>query len=251
MNVRTVPCLADNYAYVVEHDGHAVVIDPSEADPVLSALDGLVLDAVWLTHHHWDHVGGLPGLLAEHRVPVVGSRHDLDHGRITGQTIAVVDGNVLSFCGHDVRIHTVPGHTLGAIALEVAGNLFTGDTLFAGGCGRVFEGTMAMMRASMAKLRALDPALRVWCGHEYTVNNLEFALSLTEEPAVSARLAEVRASRARGEPTVGRTLADELATNPFLRWDTPAVRAAAARIGADPADPDAVFSALRGAKDRW
>ncbi|MDP2307274.1 MAG: hydroxyacylglutathione hydrolase [Pseudomonadota bacterium] len=261
MNVRTIPCLSDNYAYVLVQDGHAVVIDPSEEGPVTvalgdPALGGLVLDAIWLTHHHWDHVGGVEGLLAEHPVPVVGSRYDLDQDRIIGQTVAVDDGATLPFGGMTARIHTVPGHTLGAVAIEIAGNLFTGDTLFAGGCGRVFEGTLPMMRASLAKLRALDPALRVWCGHEYTIKNLEFAEAMSAEagvpePAVSARLAEARAQRARGETTVGHPLADELATNPFLRWDAPAVRAAAARMGADPDDPDAVFAALRNAKDRW
>lgn len=260
MNVRTVPCLTDNYAYLLVHDGRAVVIDPSEAPPVEQALGAdaagtLSLAALWLTHHHWDHVGGLPQLLARGPVPVVGSRYDLDQGRIAGQTVAAGEGTPLSFAGQAARIHLVPGHTLGAIAIEIGGHLFTGDTLFAGGCGRVFEGTMPMMRASLAKLRALDPALRVWCGHEYTVKNLEFAEALTTEngvpePAVSARLAEARAQRARGEPTVGHPLAHELATNPFLRWDAPAVRAAAARMGADPDDPDAVFAAVRHAKDR-
>lgn len=254
--VRAVPCLSDNYAYLLVQGDHAVVIDPSEAPPVEGALAGLTVDAVWLTHHHWDHIGGVPALVADRAVPVVGSRYDLDQGRIAGQTAAVDEGGTLSFAGHTARIHAVPGHTLGAVAIEIGGHLFTGDTLFAGGCGRVFEGTMPMMRASLAKLRALDPALLVWCGHEYTIKNLEFAEGLitvdgAPEPAVTARLAQVRAMRARGEPTVGHPLAEELATNPFLRWDAPAVRAAAARMGADPDDADAVFAALRGAKDRW
>ncbi|MES2638756.1 MAG: hydroxyacylglutathione hydrolase [Myxococcota bacterium] len=257
MNVRTVSCLTDNYAYLLVHDGRAVVIDPSEGPPVAAAVDaeGVSLGALWLTHHHWDHVGGLPDLLARAAVPVVGSRYDLDQARIDGQTVAADEDTVLFFGGHTARIHLVPGHTLGAIAIEIGGHLFTGDTLFAGGCGRVFEGTMPMMRASLEKLRALDPALRVWCGHEYTVKNLEFAAALTAEngepePAIAARLAQARAQRARGEPTVGHPLADELATNPFLRWDAPAVRAAAARMGADPQDPDEVFGAIRHAKDR-
>ncbi|MDP2315125.1 MAG: hydroxyacylglutathione hydrolase [Pseudomonadota bacterium] len=251
MNVRTVPCLTDNYAYLLVQDGHAVVVDPSEAAPVLAALDGLVLDAIWCTHHHWDHVGGIPALLAHRAVPVVGSRYDLEHGRIDGQTAGVGAGDTVRFGSHVARVHTIPGHTLGAIAFEIDGGLYPGDTLFVGGCGRVFEGTMAQMRGSLATLRALDPALRVWCGHEYTVKNLEFAESLAPEPEVVERLADMRAVRARGEPTVGRPLAAELATNPFVRWDAPPVAAAAARLGADPADPDAVFAALREAKDRW
>ncbi len=251
MNVRTVPCLADNYAYLLVHEGHAVVIDPSEAGPVLDALEGVTLDAIWCTHHHFDHVGGVPELLARFDVPVVGSRYDLDHARIPGQTVAVDDGDIVPFDATVATVHAIPGHTLGAVAFEIAGHLFTGDTLFAGGCGRVFEGTMPMMRASLQKLAALDPALRVWCGHEYTVSNLAFAESLAPEPAVVARLAEMRALRARGKPTMGHPLADELATNPFLRSMAPPILAAATRLGADPTDPDAIFGALRHAKDQW
>jgi hydroxyacylglutathione hydrolase len=251
MKVLTVPCLSDNYAYVLVQDGHAVVVDPSEAAPVLAALEGLTLDAIWLTHHHWDHVGGIEALLARGAVPVVGSRHDLAEQRIHGQTVAVGQGDTVRFGALEGRVHDIPGHTLGAIAFEIGGALFTGDTLFAGGCGRVFEGTMPTMRASIDRLAALDPALRVWCGHEYTVKNLEFAQALAPEPAVAARLDAARALRARGEPTVGHPLADERATNPFVRWGAPAVQAAAARLGADPTVPDEVFGALRHAKDRW
>lgn len=250
MDVRPIPCLADNYAYLLVRDGHAVVVDPSEAAPVLAALGELVLDAIWCTHHHWDHVGGVPELAARFGVPVVASRVDADRGLIDGQTTAVDDGDAVPFGPLTAAVHAIPGHTRGAIAFAIDGELFTGDTLFAGGCGRVFEGTMPMMRASLAKLRALDPALRVWCGHEYTVKNLEFACSLAADPAVFHRLDDARARRARGEPAVGDPLAIERDTNPFLRWDAPAIRAAAARLGADPADPDAVFGAVRHAKDR-
>lgn len=246
MDVRPLPCLLDNYAYLLVRNGHAVVVDPSEAEPVLDALDGLVLDAIWCTHHHGDHVGGVPGILARHDVPVVGSRYDLDRRRIPGQSTGVGDGNVVTWGDVRAKVYEIPGHTLGAVAFEVDGHLFTGDTLFAGGCGRVFEGTLPQMRASLATLRGLDPALRVWCGHEYTVKNLEFAEQIAPEPTVTRRLADARARRARGEPTVGDPLAVELATNPFLRWDAPAVRAFAHAT-----DPDAVFAAVRTAKDTW
>lgn len=251
MDVRPIPCLADNYAYLLVRDGHAVVVDPSEEAPVLAALDGLALDAIWCTHHHFDHVGGVPALAARFGVPVVGSRHDAAHKRIPGQTVVVDQDDTVAFRGVPARVHAIPGHTLGAVAFEIDGELFTGDTLFAGGCGRVFEGSLPQMRASLALLRALDPKLRVWCGHEYTVKNLEFAQDLAPEAAAGLRLDQARDRRAHGEPTVGDPLAVELATNPFLRWDAPAVRAAAARLGADPTDADAVFAALRGAKDRW
>lgn len=250
MDVRPIPCLADNYAYLLVRDGHAVVVDPSEAAPVLAALGDLVLDAIWCTHHHWDHVGGVPELAERFGVPVVGSRHDRDEGRIAGQTVAVDEGDALDVLGERATVLAIPGHTLGAVAFVTPEHVFSGDTLFAGGCGRVFEGTMPQMRASLAKLRALDPRLRLWCGHEYTLKNLAFAEALAPEPAVSARLADARARRARGEPTVGDPLAVELPTNIFLRWDAPAVQAAAARLGADPNDPDAVYAAVRQAKDR-
>jgi hydroxyacylglutathione hydrolase len=251
MHVRPVECLQDNYAWVISQDGHAVVVDPSEAGPVLAALDGLVLDAIWCTHHHADHVGGVQEIVARHPVPVVGGEYDRNHGRIPGQTLAAADGELLRTGRFTARVHTIPGHTLGAIAFETDGDLLTGDMLFAGGCGRVFEGTMPMMRASLARLAALHPRLRIRCGHEYTVKNLEFAVAIAAEPAAATRLEAAREKRAAGKPAVGEPLAVELETNPFLRWEAPNVRAAAARLGADPQDPDAVFAAIRHAKDRW
>lgn len=250
MNVIPIPCLADNYAYLLEQDGHAVVVDPSEAGPVLAALAGLTLDAIWCTHHHWDHINGVPGLLERHAVPVIGSRHDHDQRRIPGQTIAVEAGDTVPFGPFQAHIRAIPGHTLGAIAFQIEGELFTGDTLLAGGCGRVFEGTLPMMQASLAQLRSLDPTLRVWCGHEYTVKNLEFAQSQAPDPAVSARLGAARAQRAQSLPTVGSTLAEEVTTNPFLRWDDPAIIATARRLGALDDGPAEVFGAWRTAKDR-
>lgn len=251
MNVRPVECLQDNYAWVISQDGHAVVVDPSETAPVLAALDGLVLDAIWCTHHHHDHVGGVLGLLKHFPVPVVASTYDAEHGRVPGQTLAAGDGEVLRTGRFSARIHAVPGHTLGAITFETKTDLFTGDTLFAGGCGRVFEGTMPMMRASLARIAALSPTLKVRCGHEYTVKNLEFAVEYANEPATVARLQDARGRRATGLPAVGDPLQVELDTNPFLRWDAPALREVAARREADPTDPDAVFAAVRRAKDRW
>jgi hydroxyacylglutathione hydrolase len=244
MRVVPVPCLQDNYAYLLVFPDRTIVVDPSEAAPVLAATDRV--DAIWCTHHHWDHIGGIEALVERFGCPVVGSRYDAEQGRIPHQTVALDDGDL-----HEgARIHHIPGHTLGAIAFEVGEHLFTGDTLFMGGCGRVFEGTMPMMRASLERLRGLAPELRVWCGHEYTSKNLEFALEIAPAPAVAKRLAQARAQRAAGEPTVGGTLAEERATNVFLRWDAPEVRDAAARMGADPSDPDEVFGVVRRAKDK-
>jgi hydroxyacylglutathione hydrolase len=256
MRVIPIPCLKDNYAYlVIDGHGQAVVVDPSETDPVEAALAhaSVKLAAIWLTHHHWDHVGGVDALCAKRDgLPVLGSAYDLERARIPRQTRGLREGDALSFDGKPVQILEIPGHTLGAIAYVVDGCLFSGDTLFVAGCGRVFEGTMPMMQSSLAKLRALPETTLLYCGHEYTVNNLRFALSL--EPgagAIEEPLARATARRARGEATVPSRLGDELAINPFLRWDTAALIAAARRRGASDASPAGIFAAIRKAKDEY
>jgi len=247
MQVIPVPCLSDNYAYLVIANGRAAVVDPSQADPVLRAIDEhrVKLSEIWLTHHHWDHIGGIEPLIEECPIEQVrGSQYDADHQRIPRQTDALSDGDSFDFAGVTVDIAEIPGHTLGAIAFIAEGNLFSGDTLFIAGCGRVFEGTMEMMSRSLAKLRSLPPDTKVWCGHEYTVNNLRFAKTIEpENPEVERALQEAIAVRAAGEFTVPGRLDRELAINPFLRFDEPTV--AAGR------DPVASFSAIRGAKDSF
>ena len=255
MQIHAVPCLQDNYAFLVCAGEQTVVVDPSEAQPVEAALAayGRTLSAIWLTHHHWDHVGGIEALCdAREGLPVLGSAYDLEHGRIPRQTRGLREGEPLTLDGHAVELLEIPGHTLGAIAYVVEGCLFSGDTLFLAGCGRVFEGTMAMMQASLAKLRALPEDTRVYCGHEYTEANLRFAASVEpRNEAVAQRLSAVRGVRARGAPTVPATLREERQTNPFLRWDAPEAIAFATReTGAD-ASPAAVFGALRRAKDAF
>ncbi len=247
MKVVPVPCLSDNYAYLVIQDGRAAIVDPSQADPVLRAIDeaGVKLSEIWLTHHHWDHIGGIEPLIEECPIENVrGSTYDADHKRIPRQTDALSDGDSFDFGSASVDIIEIPGHTLGAIAFISEGNLFSGDTLFLAGCGRVFEGTMAMMSESLSKLRTLPVDTQVWCGHEYTVNNLRFAA--TVEPNnqdVASALARASATRETRGFTVPGRLGNELATNPFLRFDDPAV--AAGR------DPVASFTALREAKDAF
>jgi hydroxyacylglutathione hydrolase len=222
VQVSIVPCLKDNYAYILHQAGSdvAAVVDASEADPVLSALErhGLRLGAILATHHHPDHVGGnaelvrrFPGVL------VYGSAHD--KGRIPAQNEFVSDGDDIEVLGARFRCLLVPGHTLGAVAYYGDGSVFTGDTLFAAGCGRLFEGTAAMMYESLnRRLGELPDATRVYCGHEYTESNLRFAAHVEpDNPAVKERAEKVAALRARGEPSIPSTLAEERATNPFLR----------------------------------
>jgi len=247
MQVVPVPCLRDNYAYLVIQNGRAAVVDPSQADPVLRAIDQarVKLSEIWLTHHHWDHIGGIESLIEDCPIEHVrGSKYDADHDRIPRQTDALSDGDSFDFGGVSVDIVEIPGHTLGAIAFISEGNLFSGDTLFLAGCGRVFEGTMAMMSQSLSKLRTLPDDTKVWCGHEYTVNNLRFAATVEpSNPEVAQALAQAIATREANRFTVPGLLGHELATNPFLRFDDPAV--AAGR------DPVASFTALREAKDTF
>lgn len=247
MQVIPVPCLSDNYAYLVVQGRLAAVVDPSQADPVLRAIDEhrLKLTEIWLTHHHWDHVGGIEPLIEECPIKHVrGSRYDAEHGRIPRQTDALADGDSFDFGGARVDITEVPGHTLGAIGYVTEGNLFSGDTLFIAGCGRVFEGTMEMMSESLAKLRALPTDTKVWCGHEYTVNNLRFAQTVEPDNVdIDTALREAIRAREAKRFTVPGRLETELATNPFLRFDVPSV--AAGR------DPVTAFAAIREAKDQF
>ncbi|WP_437674405.1 hydroxyacylglutathione hydrolase [Sorangium sp. So ce131] len=250
MLILPVPCLSDNYAYLVAADGRreAIVIDPSEAAPVVAALEraGLGLSAIVNTHHHHDHVGGNEALRERYGdVPVFA--HASDVGRVPAQTVRVEEGKPVEVAGLTLQPLHVPGHTLGAVSYCVEDAVFTGDTLFIAGCGRMFEGTPEVMHASLSKLAALPGHTRVFCGHEYTVNNLRFAETVEpDNQAVRDKLAAARAARERGEPTVGSTIAEELATNPFLRCSEPSVRDRFP--GQTPPD---VFAAVRRAKDNY
>ena len=244
--VHPVRALKDNYVYLLvdEELGTVVAVDPGEAAPVAAAVQrlGVRLAGVWNTHHHWDHTGANQEL-AGPGIEVVAS--DPDWGRVPGQTRRVVDGERWSWAGEEVEAMLIPGHTLGHVAYRVGDNVFPGDTLFGACCGRLFEGTPAQMVTSLGRLRALPDATKVWCGHEYTLGCLRFAV--TVEPgnqALAARLARV--SAAPEAWTVPLSLVEERATNPFLRWDAPAVRAWA---GTD--DDVSTFAAVRRAKDVW
>jgi len=254
--IEVVPCLRDNYAYLVFRRGEprALVVDPSESAPVLAALErlGLELAGILCTHHHRDHVGGNEELLrAFPSAAVFGSRTDAT--RIPGLTDVLDDGDEREHAGFAFRVLHVPGHTRGAIAYRLGDAVFTGDTLFVAGCGRLFEGTPEQMHASLnEKLARLPPETKVYCGHEYTLKNLEFAAHV--EPgneAIQEKLARVRAARARGEPTVPSSIAEERATNPFLRCDRPAIRARMAPELGTSSEPVDVFAAVRRAKDTF
>jgi hydroxyacylglutathione hydrolase len=256
MQVTVVPCLTDNYAYVLLAPGskRAVVVDPSEAEPIERALDrlGVTLGAILATHHHGDHVGG-NSALAQRFPGIKVFGHASDRGRIPAQTDFVEHGAAVDVEGLSFRALHIPGHTLGAVAYAGEGAVFTGDTLFAAGCGRLFEGTPAQMYESLnVTLAALPESTLVYCGHEYTASNLRFAAHLEpENAAVSAKAARVAELRARGLATVPSTLAEERATNPFMRVNSPAIiESVSSRLASD-RSPAAILGAVRAAKDNF
>ena len=226
MRVVPVPCLKDNYAYLVidEASGTAAIVDPGEAKPIARAVarEGVRLVAIWATHHHADHVGGVPELVdsVPGSLEVICHASDKERGRVPRATKGVNEGDVVTLGPIKAKIIHNPGHTTGAISywIEADPTVFTGDTLFAAGCGRLFEGDAPMMHASFAKLAALPPETKVYFGHEYTAANLKFAAAAEPDNADVAKRAEsVAARRAAGEWTTPSTIAEELATNPFLR----------------------------------
>ena len=249
VEIEIVPCLSDNYAYLVKSGDSCAVVDPSEAAPVKAALarKGWTPTHILNTHHHLDHCGGNLDLKAEFGAIVVGPAKDA--ARIPGIDVGVDESTGWEFDGHAVQVLDVPAHTSGAITFVIAGNAFTGDTLFSVGCGRLFEGDAAMMVTSLAKLTALPDTTQVWCGHEYTDSNCKFALSI--EPgnaALQARARAVAGLRARGVPTIPVSMGEEKATNPFLRTGSGEIRKS---LGMETADTVAVFAEIRERKNNF
>jgi hydroxyacylglutathione hydrolase len=251
--IHAVPAFKDNYIWMIEDGGNAVAVDPGDAAPVERFVDerGLSLSAVLATHHHMDHVGGLVALARRFGCETFGPASE----EIAGLDHRLAEGDRIDVPGIGLSLETIdiPGHTAGHIALFGGAMVFCGDTLFACGCGRLFEGTAAQMVASLGKLARLPGGTRVYCGHEYTLANIRFAEAADPgNGALAARQARESAKREKGAPTLPTTIAEELATNPFLRCDDPAIIASAARHAGRPlTDRVEVFAALREWKNSF
>lgn len=261
LDILPLPALADNYIWTLSPDNGAgdhlpmAVVDPGEAEPVLAELERRParLSAILVTHHHPDHTAGIETLLRHTEAPVYGPARE--SRPIPGLTHPLREGDRITPEGLDTAFEVieVPGHTAGHIAYYGDDMLFSGDTLFFAGCGRLFEGDAGQMRASLAKLRALPDATRVYCGHEYTEKNLAFAAAVEPDNAdIALQIERARRLRAEGHPTPPSSIGLEKRINPFLRWDQPAaVAAAASHAGGELPDPDAVFATLRRWKDEF
>jgi hydroxyacylglutathione hydrolase len=253
LQVVPVAAFKDNYVWTLRNASHAAVVDPGEARPVLDYLkrERLTLAAILATHHHPDHVGGIAELRGSFDVPVYGPKNE----PIATLTRPVSEGDTVSIpeLGATFSVLDIPGHTRAHIAYYGAGSLFCGDTLFACGCGRLFEGTAEQMYASLKKLAALPDDTRVYCGHEYTLANIGFAKAVEpDNAALEQREARDRQLRAEGKPTLPSRLGEEKATNPFLRCLEPAVIESANKyLGKRVADPVRVFAAIRDWKNQF
>ena len=249
--VTAIPAFADNYIWLLSNGGsRCAVVDPGDAKPVLSELRrrDLTLDTILLTHHHADHTGGVQQLVAETGAAVYGPEDQ----RMGDLTSSLADGETLELpaLGLSFQVMEVPGHTSSHIAFYGHGSLFCGDTLFSVGCGRMFEGTPQQMQASLDRIAELPPETRVFCAHEYTLSNCDFARAV--EPAnaeLARRASEVEACRAAGRITIPSTLGEELAVNPFLRTRVPSVVTAAQKRDPGAAPGASTFAIIRAWKD--
>lgn len=253
MKVTAIPAFRDNYVWAIHDDHSAILVDPGEAAPILAWLERRQLHpvAILVTHHHADHVGGIREITARHAAPVYAPGNET----IPGRTHPLLGGETVSIdaLGVSFRVLATPGHTLGHLCYIGPGALFSGDTLFSCGCGRLFEGTPAQMHTSLGHIKSLPPDTLIYCAHEYTLENLDFALMVEpDNPALHRRLAEVRDLRGKGHPSLPVSLSTELASNPFLRFDEPSVIVAAAQHARQPVQPGlAAFTTLRDWRDDY
>lgn len=221
LSVHVIPALQDNYIYLLTdpQSNSAMIVDPGEADPILTYLDthNLTLTHIFLTHHHWDHINGVPELRDKFSPEIIGPKKNED--QISNLTRPVVEGDQIEFGSALFKVIETAGHTMGHVVYFEPSQkiLFSGDTLFAMGCGRLFEGSYDDMFASLQKIKALPKETQIYCGHEYTAHNARFALTVfPENQAIKERLQRIEEMRTKGEHTMGFTLAEELMTNPFL-----------------------------------
>lgn len=251
--ISPIPAFQDNYIWMLARDGQAIVVDPGDAKPVRATLrqTGLKLTDIVVTHHHADHVGGVAELADAYRARVWGPAYE----SIPRRQMALSEGDSIELMGERFTVLDIPGHTLGHIAFHAReiDTLFCGDTLFACGCGRLFEGTPLQMLESLTKLADLPDATRVYCGHEYTLANIRFARVVEPDNIqLAGRQKECEQQRALGKPTVPSTIGVERATNPFLRSNQGTVRAAAERRSPGAGiDPVSTFAAIRAWKNEF
>lgn len=257
LEIIPLPALGNqnNYIWLLKNkaSNHIAIVDPGESGPVLQKIEAesLIPVAILITHHHWDHVNGIADITAKYDIPVYTPKTE----SVSGSTQAIGEGDTIVLDDLDLTLNIldVPGHTSGAVAYYSDEVVFSGDTLFAAGCGRLFEGTPAQMHSSLSKFKALSDETLIYCGHEYTLSNLEFAAAVEpENQAIKERLLEAQALRKKGQPTVPSTLSIEKQTNPFLRCDVESViNAASQHSGTKLNEEQDVFAAVRKWKDKY
>lgn len=251
MRVHPIKAYSDNYIWLIQptNDASVIVVDPGDDEPVRQWLNknNATVDSYLITHHHWDHTDGLVPLLNDFPAPVFGP----DNSKISAISEPLTEGSTFSRLGLAFSVLETPGHTLDHISFYCDGHLFCGDTLFSGGCGRMFEGNPEMYVASLKKIRQLPGATRVFCAHEYTQANLTFAVLVEPDNAMlNSYLEKIKLMRQQNEVTLPSSLQLELAINPFLRFDQPAVKSAAEQHANESLRNDAnVFGCIRQWKD--